>query len=117
MVRTLDNNLIHLPTDTPTYEKKWWTGDAQTALPLTPTSYDAERLLTKWLCDLRGPPTARGVAAGDRTDPRAGFEGWQSPGVDHRLAVSARPSWWPSTARRALIDEHRKRAPLPALGS
>ncbi|MFW6598042.1 family 78 glycoside hydrolase catalytic domain [Propionibacteriaceae bacterium Y2011] len=53
MVRTLANNLVHIPTDTPTYEKNGWTGDAQTAIPAILTSFDAEHLLVKWLDDLR----------------------------------------------------------------
>lgn len=52
MVRTLDNNLVHIPTDTPTYEKNGWTGDAQTAIPAILTTYDAERFLAKWLDDI-----------------------------------------------------------------
>lgn len=52
MVLTLDNNLIHIPTDTPTYEKNGWTGDAQTAIPAILTNYDAERFLVKWLDDI-----------------------------------------------------------------
>jgi len=52
MVRTLDNNLVHIPTDTPTYEKNGWTGDAQTAIPAILTNYDAERFLAKWLDDI-----------------------------------------------------------------
>ncbi len=79
MVRTLDNNLIHLPTDTPTYEKNGWTGDAQTALPAMLTSYDAERLLTKWLCDLRDAQRPDGWLPVIAPTPGWGFEGWQSP--------------------------------------
>ena len=33
MVRTLDNNLVHLPTDTPTYEKNGWTGTLRPRYP------------------------------------------------------------------------------------
>jgi alpha-L-rhamnosidase len=79
MVRTLDNNLIHLPTDTPTYEKNGWTGDAQTALPAILTSYDAERLLTKWLNDLRDAQRPDGWLPVIAPTPGWGFEGWQSP--------------------------------------
>jgi alpha-L-rhamnosidase len=79
MVRTLDNNLIHIPTDTPTYEKNGWTGDAQTALPAILTNYDAERFLTKWLHDLRDAQRPDGWLPVIAPTPAWGFEGWQSP--------------------------------------
>ena len=79
MVRTLDNNLIHIPTDTPTYEKNGWTGDAQTALPAILTNYDAERFLTKWLNDLRDAQRPDGWLPVIAPTPDWGFEGWPSP--------------------------------------
>ena len=79
MVRTLDNNLIHIPTDTPTYEKNGWTGDAQTALPAILTNYDAERFLTKWLNDLRDAQRPDGWLPVIAPTPAWGFEGWPSP--------------------------------------
>jgi alpha-L-rhamnosidase len=79
MVRTLDNNLVHVPTDTPTYEKNGWTGDAQTALPAILTSYDAEAFLTKWLSDLRDAQRPDGWLPVIAPTPDWGFEGWPSP--------------------------------------
>jgi alpha-L-rhamnosidase len=79
MVRTLENNLIHIPTDTPTYEKNGWTGDAQTALPAMLTTWDAERFLTKWLNDLRDAQRPDGWLPVIVPTPGWGFEGWPSP--------------------------------------
>ncbi|MFF6981376.1 family 78 glycoside hydrolase catalytic domain [Streptomyces sp. NPDC008343] len=53
MRRTLANNLHGIPTDTPTYEKNGWTGDANVAVPAMLHSFDMQRFFTKWLNDLR----------------------------------------------------------------
>ncbi|MBA8795534.1 alpha-L-rhamnosidase [Friedmanniella endophytica] len=51
MARTITNNLHHLPTDTPAYEKNGWTGDAQVGAPTMLYLLDAGSLLAKWLED------------------------------------------------------------------
>ena len=89
MVRTLDNNLVHIPTDTPTYEKNGWTGDAQTALPAILTSYDAEAFLTKWLGDLRDAQRPDGWLPVIAPTPGLGIRGVAVAGVDHRLSAPA----------------------------
>ena len=105
MVRTLDNNLIHIPTDTPTYEKNGWTGDAQTALPAILTNYDAERFLTKWLNDLRDAQRPDGWLPVIAPTPAWGFEGWQSPEwtTVYPHLLSELVAEYGSTA---LIDDH-----------
>lgn len=52
MRATVVNNLHHLPTDTPVYEKNGWTGDAQVALEAMLHQFDLQHLLVKWLDDL-----------------------------------------------------------------
>lgn len=52
MLATVRNNLHHIPTDTPMYEKNGWTGDAQVAAPTMLAQLDLERFLGKWLGDL-----------------------------------------------------------------
>lgn len=52
MARTVANNLHHIPTDTPMYEKNGWTGDVHVALPSMFALFDLERLMAKWLRDL-----------------------------------------------------------------
>lgn len=49
---TVANNLHHLPTDTPMFEKNGWTGDAQVAVESMLGAYDLHGLLGKWLDDL-----------------------------------------------------------------
>ncbi|MEW2811126.1 family 78 glycoside hydrolase catalytic domain [Streptomyces massasporeus] len=60
MRRTLANNLHGIPTDTPTYEKNGWTGDANVAVPAMLHSFDMRRFFTKWLGDLRDSQDAAG---------------------------------------------------------
>jgi alpha-L-rhamnosidase len=53
MARTIENNLHHIPTDTPVYEKNGWTGDAQIGAVSMMSLFDLRALLTKWVEDLR----------------------------------------------------------------
>lgn len=50
--RTVATNLHWQLTDTPTYEKNGWTGDAQVALPAILTRFDVSRFFTSWLDDM-----------------------------------------------------------------
>ncbi|MGI5507333.1 family 78 glycoside hydrolase catalytic domain [Lentzea sp. CA-135723] len=52
MRRTVANNLHGIPTDTPTYEKNGWTGDAQVGAPSMLAEFGMARFFTKWLGDL-----------------------------------------------------------------
>lgn len=60
MRSTVRNNLHHLPTDTPVYEKNGWVGDAHVALPAMLHQFDLQHLLVKWLDDLADGQTAEG---------------------------------------------------------
>ena len=53
MRRTILNNLHSIPTDTPTYEKNGWTGDAQLGAPTMIYNFDMATFFTKWLGDMR----------------------------------------------------------------
>jgi len=50
-IDTVRANLHWVPTDTPTYEKNGWTGDAHVALPAMLTRFDLSRYLASWLDD------------------------------------------------------------------
>lgn len=50
-INTVKANLHWVPTDTPTYEKNGWTGDAHVALPAMLTRFDLSRYLASWLDD------------------------------------------------------------------
>lgn len=49
---TILNNFHSIPTDTPTYEKRGWTGDAQSICDTALTNLDAQSFFAKWLRDL-----------------------------------------------------------------
>ena len=51
-IATVLNNLHHIPTDTPAYEKNGWIGDAQLASETMLRSLDVAPLLTKWMDDV-----------------------------------------------------------------
>lgn len=50
--RTVLNNLHHIPTDTPCYEKNGWTGDILVSLDTLTGLFDLHRLLVKWIEDI-----------------------------------------------------------------
>ncbi|WP_114558540.1 alpha-L-rhamnosidase [Desertihabitans aurantiacus] len=58
---TVRNNLHHVPTDTPVYEKNGWTGDAQVAAEAMLAQFDLSRLFTKWLDDMADSQDAKGL--------------------------------------------------------
>ena len=51
-VDTVLNNLHHLPTDTPKYEKNGWTGDGMVAAELILTNFDAGEIMAKCVDDI-----------------------------------------------------------------
>ena len=58
---TVRNNLHHVPTDTPVYEKNGWTGDAHVAAETMMHQFDLERLFVKWLDDMADSQLASGL--------------------------------------------------------
>ena len=60
MRRTVLNNLHGIPTDTPTYEKNGWTGDAQVGTPSMLAEFGMAKFFTKWLGDLADSQDAAG---------------------------------------------------------
>lgn len=58
--RTVLNNLHSIPTDTPMYEKNGWTGDAQLMTETYLLEFDMQRVLVKWLDDIRDSVDANG---------------------------------------------------------
>lgn len=48
-VATIQNNLHHVPTDTPAYEKNGWTGDAALGADMMLRDLDSAALLEDWL--------------------------------------------------------------------
>jgi alpha-L-rhamnosidase len=87
-VNTILNNMHGFQTDTPTYEKNGWTGDAQASSGAAARSVDVARVWSKWLADY---PDAQ-AASGELPEivPSTPYYGYQdTPGWN---AV-----WGPST--------------------
>lgn len=57
---TILNNMHGFQTDTPTYEKNGWTGDAQASAGAAARSLDVARVWTKWLGDFRDSQSPKG---------------------------------------------------------
>lgn len=51
MRATILNNLHGMPTDSPTFERRGWSGDAHVALPTMLYNFDMAAFLKKWLND------------------------------------------------------------------
>lgn len=58
---TILNNFHSIPTDTPTYEKRGWTGDAQSICDTALVNLDAQSFFAKWLQDLADSQSADGA--------------------------------------------------------
>ncbi|MEO3843202.1 MULTISPECIES: family 78 glycoside hydrolase catalytic domain [unclassified Streptomyces] len=89
--RTVANNLHHLPTDTPAYEKNGWTGDGMLGTELFLLNFDAHELVAKWLTDVADSRHGCGAPA-----VIAPFGGWRmdwSPAPTWHAALVLGP-WW-----------------------
>ncbi|WP_205470849.1 family 78 glycoside hydrolase catalytic domain [Nocardioides sp. SYSU D00038] len=105
-VDTMLNNLHHIPTDTPTYEKNGWTGDAQLGAQMFLRNFDIHPLLTKWLDDVSDSRHADGRPALIAPDPDWDWGvNMQSP-TWHAAYVLI--PWWmyEETGDRRVIEEH-----------
>lgn len=58
---TILNNFHSIPTDTPTYEKRGWTGDGQLICDTALMNLDAQRFFRKWVQDLIDSQDADGA--------------------------------------------------------
>ncbi|MBT3190923.1 MAG: hypothetical protein HN341_00045, partial [Verrucomicrobia bacterium] len=61
--RALLNNAHHVITDTPTYEKNGWTGDAQLTATMGLYNFEIERFYRKFVADLRDSQLPSGELA------------------------------------------------------
>lgn len=79
-IASILNNLHGFQTDTPTYEKNGWSGDAQASAGAAVRSLDVARVWTKWLADFRDAQSEKGeVPEIAPTTPFYGYEntpGW-----------------------------------------
>ncbi|WP_084149543.1 family 78 glycoside hydrolase catalytic domain [Acidipropionibacterium jensenii] len=74
MRTTVLNNLHHIPTDTPIYEKNGWTGDVLVGMDTMSGLFDLRRLFTKWLDDVAATQLPSGQLAVIAPSPGWGYE-------------------------------------------
>jgi alpha-L-rhamnosidase len=87
---TLGNNTHGFVTDTPTYEKNGWTGDAQASSLAAVLNFDMARVWTKWLADFRDAQSAKGEVP--EIVPTTEYYGYErTPGWD--VVQGPTPSW------------------------
>lgn len=101
--RSLANNLHFAPTDSPTFEKNGWTGDAQVGLPAMLTAFDLSDYLAKWLDDFADAQTEDGALPVIVPSGGWGFDGECAPA----------PEW--TTCYPALVDALAREYERPEL--
>ncbi|MCI1748686.1 MAG: family 78 glycoside hydrolase catalytic domain [Acidipropionibacterium sp.] len=74
MAATVLNNLHHIPTDTPTFEKNGWTGDVLVSMESMSGLFDLRQLFTKWLDDIAATQRPSGQLAVIAPSPGWGYE-------------------------------------------
>ncbi|WP_420112991.1 family 78 glycoside hydrolase catalytic domain [Pseudactinotalea sp.] len=73
MRRTVLNNLHHLPTDTPLYEKNGWLGDVHVALEAMLHQFDLQALMKAWAVDIADTQDEHGALASIAPTPGWGY--------------------------------------------
>ena len=89
--KALLNNAHHVMTDTPTYEKNGWTGDAQLTAPMGLCNFEIERFYRKFLTDLRDSQLPSGELA-----PIVPTSGWGltgNPNAKWHAVFGPVPAW------------------------
>ncbi len=88
--RTILNNMHGFQTDTPTFEKNGWTGDAHASALGAALNFDVSRVWTKWMADFRDAQAPSGeIPEIVPSTPLYGYEG--TPGWD--MIGGPTPSW------------------------
>lgn len=87
---TILNNMHGFQTDTPTFEKNGWTGDAQASALAAALNFDVARVWTKWMGDFRDAQAPSGeIPEIVPSTPYYGYE--DTPGWN--MVNGPTPSW------------------------
>lgn len=87
---TILNNMHGFQTDTPTFEKNGWTGDAQASALASALNFDVARVWTKWMADFRDAQAPNGeIPEIVPSTPQYGYE--NTPGWN--MVNGPTPSW------------------------
>lgn len=92
VLETVLNNMHHIPTDTPTYEKNGWTGDAQLGAEIFLRNFDTHSFLTKWINDVSDSRNEAGRPALIAPDPDWNWGGAMQSPTWHAAYVLI--PWW-----------------------
>jgi alpha-L-rhamnosidase len=68
------NNLYSIPTDTPVFEKRGWTGDALLFSAQAADNFDVDRFFTKWMYDVADSQNGKGDIANIAPGVRQGSD-------------------------------------------
>ena len=89
-LNSLSNNMHGLQSNTPTYEKNGWTGDAQASSLAAILNFDVARFWSKWMNDVQDSQSDRGEIP--EIVPSTPFYGYENtPGWDQTWGPT--PSW------------------------
>ena len=88
VVPTMLNNFNSIPTDTPAYEKRGWTGDAQTICETALLNLDAQGFFRKYVRDLIDSQNAEGAIPDTCPGPL-----YYPPAPEWMCAMSFIPYW------------------------
>jgi len=89
--RALLNNAHHVITDTPTYEKNGWTGDAQLTATMGLYNFEIERFYRKFLADLCDSQISSGELAPSVPTAGGGLTG--NPNAEGKPFTGHMPAW------------------------
>lgn len=89
--QALLNNAHHMITDTPTYEKNGWTGDAQLTATMGLYNFGIERFYRKFIADLRDSQLPNGELA--PIVPTSGWGMMGNPNSKWDAVLGAVPGW------------------------
>lgn len=88
--RTILNNMHGFQTDTPTFEKNGWTGDAHASALASALNFDVSKVWTKWMADFRDAQSPKGeIPEIVPSTPQYGYE--NTPGWN--MVGGPTPSW------------------------
>ena len=105
-IQTVLNNLHHVPTDTPVYEKNGWTGDAVLAAELMLRSLDVAPLLDQWLDHIADSTDADGRPALIAPDPDWVWPGYEESPPWNAIVVLLPWSLYQATGDDRMLRRH-----------
>lgn len=78
-VRSVLSNLYYMPTDCPTREKYGWTNDARASAEQMLLNFGVEKIMEKWMQDIRDSMRDDGLVPGIIPTPGWGYDDYNGP--------------------------------------